>query len=256
MNNNNFHDSLNFRDMGGLITNDGRKVKKGIFYRGAGLCYFDEDELNSFKKLNIRTVMDLRSKGEMESSPDPVLEGINNIQHSGLVVEGSEDIDWSPSGMAKIGKEAEDQLSQIERYYWTICFKNEAYRVMLKEIEKGNVPIYFHCASGKDRTGVGAIIIGLLLNVRIDEIKKDYLYSNEFLKEIINNNREKNKEAIEANPELGELLMVQDGVRERTFDIVIDSIFSKYKTPEDYLYDNYGYDTNTLNEIRNRYTVL
>ena len=253
--NRDYRNILNFRDMGGLLTNDGRKLKEGIFYRGGGLCYFNEDELSSFRKLNIKFVMDLRSSGEMLGDPDPMLDGICNIQHSGLIVKGSEEIDWSPKGMIKVGKEADDQLSRIENYYYTIALDNEAFRIMLKEIEKDNVPMYFHCASGKDRTGVAAIVLGLLLNIRKEELKKDYLYSNVFLEDIISKDKEINKTAIMANPELGELLQLQNGVRERTFDIVFNSIFSRYETAEDYLGDNYGFDSTSIEKIRNRYTV-
>ena len=39
-----FADELNFRDLGGLETCDGHRVMKGFFYRGAGLCYFNEEK--------------------------------------------------------------------------------------------------------------------------------------------------------------------------------------------------------------------
>ena len=249
-----FRDSLNFRDLGGLKTKDGKTVKYGYFYRGAGLNFFTKEELDAFKKLKIKTIMDLRSNHEMTEHPDPVIEGVLNIQHSGLTVKGGEQIDWSPDGMRKTGDAAKDKLKQIEGYYRSIALDNEAYRVMVNKIVEERLPIYFHCASGKDRTGVGAIIIGFLLNVKLDEIKRDYLLSNEFLKEMIDKKMEDNKEGIEKSPELKALLMLYDGVREETFDIIMDSIFSKYSTYEEYLEKEFNLDINTINYLREKYT--
>ncbi|MBQ5805442.1 MAG: tyrosine-protein phosphatase, partial [Erysipelotrichaceae bacterium] len=134
-----FNDVLNFRDLGGLKSKDGRKVRHGFFFRGAGLAYFSEEELEEFRKLKVKTIMDLRSLSEITTIPDPVIEGATYIQHNGLIVEGSEDIDWSPAGMRKIGGAAEKQLEQIRGYYRTIALNNEAYRIMLKEIEERHV---------------------------------------------------------------------------------------------------------------------
>ena len=164
-----FNDALNFRDLGGLKSKDGRKVRNGFLFRGAGLAYFNEKELEEFGKLKVKTIMDLRSLSEITTIPDPVIEGASYIQHNGMTVEGSEDIDWSPTGMRKIGGAAEKQLKQIRGYYKTIALNNEAYRIMLKEIEDRHVPIYFHCMTGKDRTGVGAMIILMALGVKEEE---------------------------------------------------------------------------------------
>ena len=177
-----FADVLNFRDLGGLESSDGRRVRHNFFYRGAGLAYFDEEELKEFRKLKVKTIMDLRSLYEIRTIPDPLIEGASYIRHNGLIVRGSEDIDWSPAGMRKIGGAAEKQLEQIRGYYRMIAFDNEAFRIMLNEIWEKHVPIYFHCMTGKDRTGVGAMVILLALGVKDEEIRKDYLLSNLYRK--------------------------------------------------------------------------
>ena len=48
-----FDDVLNFRDLGGLESEDGRKVRYGFFYRGAGLAYFNEEELKEFSRQRV-----------------------------------------------------------------------------------------------------------------------------------------------------------------------------------------------------------
>ncbi|MBQ6478653.1 MAG: tyrosine-protein phosphatase [Erysipelotrichaceae bacterium] len=248
-----FKDALNFRDLGGLESKDGRKVRCGFFFRGAGLAYFNEEELDEFKKLKVRTIMDLRSLAEIRTIPDPMIDGALYIQHNGLVVEGSEDIDWSPAGMRKIGGAAERQLEQIRGYYRTIAFNNEAYRIMLKEIWERHVPIYFHCMTGKDRTGVAAMIILMALGIKEEEIRKDYLLSNLYRKKILEESLADIETEAKGHPELKKLITIQDGVAEETFDTVVNAIIGKYGNYDRYLEEEYGLDKDKREKMKDFY---
>jgi len=46
---------------------------------------------------------------------------------------------------------------------------------MLVRLSEGNTPLVFHCAAGKDRTGVGAALILSLLGVDNQQIIEDYM---------------------------------------------------------------------------------
>ena len=250
-----FRDRLNFRDLGGLECEDGRKVKEGLFYRGVQLDRFNKEELEEFRKLKMKTIMDLRSKQEIEKTPDPYIDGANVIEHSGLVVKGCEDIDWSPAGMRKIGGAAQDQLNQIRGYYKKIAIKNEAFRLMMKEVEEGNLPLYFHCMTGKDRTGVAAIVLLLALGVKEEEIRKDYLASNIYRKDILKESLASVAEEAKGHPELAHLVQIQDGVSEEIFDTVISSIYENYGNVENYLYEDYGLDREKINALQQKYLI-
>lgn len=41
----------------------------------------------------------------------------------------------------------------------------------------GNYPIYFHCTQGKDRTGLVALLLLVILNIPLDIIAVDYMAS-------------------------------------------------------------------------------
>ena len=248
-----FSDALNFRDLGGLKCDDGRNVRHGFFYRGAGLAYFNEDELKEFEKLKVKTIMDLRSKAESETLPDSDIPGAEYIQHSGMYVKGAEDIDWSPAGMKKIGKEAADQLDQISGYYHNIAFGNKAFQIMMEQIREGKLPIYFHCATGKDRTGVGAMILLLALGVKKEEIRKDYLLSNVFRKDIVEEKLAKEGRKIIEHPELAKLITLMDGVLDQTFDTVMDCILERYGSYESYLEEEFDLDEEELKRLRDLY---
>ena len=247
-----FRNIQNFRDLGGLETDDGFRVRKGLFYRGAGLGYFSEEELEEFSKLGIRTIMDLRSSMEMKELPDPEIAGARFIAHDGLSVKGSEDIDWSPEGMRKIGGEADEQLAKIRDYYQRIAFGNRTYQIMMKQIVDGELPIYFHCATGKDRTGVAAMIILLALGVREDQIRNDYLLSNVFRKKILEDSLAKVADIAKDHPEINELITIQDGVLEKTYETVRSSILERYGTFGEYLKAEFSLDEDTIKALKDR----
>jgi len=244
-----FRDKLNFRDLGTYETNDGRRVKPGYFFRGAGLDFFNENELNEFKKLGIKTIMDIRSSRETSLHPDPIIEDINHIEHSGL----ENDIDWSPSGMSQVGGEGKQQIDKIINHYQNILLDNKAYQIMMKEIFDDNVPIYFHCAAGKDRTGAAAIILLLALNVKEDEIKKDYFLSNVFLKEILEEKLAKIADRVNDYPELHVLTTILYGVYEDIFDVMMNSIKDRYDNYDDYIIEQFNIDKNQLDAFRDKY---
>ena len=59
---------LNFRDMGGYPTNDGRKVREGLFFRSASLTKMTEQDRRKVRELGIRTIFDYRDEHEATKS--------------------------------------------------------------------------------------------------------------------------------------------------------------------------------------------
>lgn len=57
------------------------------------------------------------------------------------------------------------------------CSGIELKRVLEILANAGNYPIYFHCTQGKDRTGLVALLLLVILNIPQDVIAVDYLAS-------------------------------------------------------------------------------
>ena len=70
--------AVNFRDMGGLQTVDGKYVKKGILYRAAELTGLTDEDIRLLEKLEIRTVFDYRRDAEANRKPDPFIKNVIN----------------------------------------------------------------------------------------------------------------------------------------------------------------------------------
>ena len=61
---------LNFRDVGGLLTADGSRVREGVVFRSEGPASFGPVHREELAALGFRLVCDLRSAGEREKSPN------------------------------------------------------------------------------------------------------------------------------------------------------------------------------------------
>ena len=74
-----FNKTSNFRDLGGIKTQDGRFVKWGKFYRSDAMASFTEEELNRYASLNVAKVFDMRSTNEVKQAPNQLPNGVQNI---------------------------------------------------------------------------------------------------------------------------------------------------------------------------------
>jgi len=54
----------NIRDLGGLTGLDGRKIKKDLLIRSSRLILMEQDGYDYFKKINLTTVLDMRTTFE------------------------------------------------------------------------------------------------------------------------------------------------------------------------------------------------
>ena len=83
-----FRDKLNFRQLGGYVTTEGKSVKENVFYRSGAPFRMNESEIETLKQLGLCAIMDLRSNEEILQRPDPEFPNILMIKHSGTVSEG------------------------------------------------------------------------------------------------------------------------------------------------------------------------
>lgn len=249
-----YPNEFNFRDLGGYPTRDGKVVKKGVFYRSGGLFYLNEEDLNRFEREGIPYILDLRTKAESDSAPDPVMPGVVAIRHSGVVSKGGEEIDFSPAGMSLIGEEGYRQIRNLQNYYAEMPFGNEAFRIFFKEIEKEHTPILFHCATGKDRTGVLAMILLLALNVDEETIFEDYMLSVCFRREHLERALAEQQSEINEHPERKELIIMKEAVSEEVGRLVLAEIHKRYASVEQYLETEFGLTEEKRKRLRDRYT--
>ncbi|GAA0235206.1 tyrosine-protein phosphatase [Metaclostridioides mangenotii] len=242
----------NFRDLGGIASQDGRVVKKGYFYRSANLENLSKEDVDTLKKLNIKCIFDYRSDNEANNHPSTEIEGIKNIQVPAMNLQKFSGVKFgSIEDMIDNMFEKSGAFNMLKENYHELPINNPSYRRLLELVRDPDMlPLLNHCTAGKDRTGVGSAIILMILGVSRENIIKDYLKSNDFAENEINN-------LIEQKPEFKkvdrEKLNHIFGVNLDYINAAFDRIDDEYKTVEDYLNGEFGLDLDELNNLRNMY---
>jgi len=172
--------AVNFRDIGGYTTHDGRQVKWGKIYRSADISKLTDDDLRVMSALNVRMVCDLRGENEAAMAPDRLPAETGRV----LLPAGSENVGGANS-FTKYMRTPERADSMMRAFYSRTDHLGKKYKPMFEELFKlqPDQSMMFHCTAGKDRTGVGAALILFALGVDEASIYQDYEATNEFRKD-------------------------------------------------------------------------
>ncbi|OLO28187.1 hypothetical protein BTR23_18070 [Alkalihalophilus pseudofirmus] len=249
--------AVNFRDMGGYPTFDGRKVKWGQFFRSGALNDLTENDVEYLQRLGIKRICDLRRSIETQAKPNPRIPGVDYI-HLPVIPENNEKEqvrqigELSLHGDKIILGEPGEMLLRLNR---VIAHQTEAYTQLLKMLfEEERVPLVIHCVAGKDRTGVCSSLILLTLGVPEEIVIKDFTYTNQFfdqLKQRLVTKRFLEKAQGE-NPQSIDALIE---ARPDYLKAFLKEIEEHYGSFDAYLYENLGISKNDRKDIQKRYTV-
>jgi protein-tyrosine phosphatase len=163
---------FNFRDLGGYPAASGRLVRTGMLYRADGLHRLSAAGQEGFAGLGVATVVDLRTVGEVvERVWRPPAGWPGRWLHVPLRDSTPVWESYSPEQLA-----AEDFA--VVHYMETAQQGGAALREVLTVLaESGRLPAVFHCAAGKDRTGIVAAVLLALLGVPAELVAQDYALS-------------------------------------------------------------------------------
>ena len=167
---------LNFRDLGGYPARDGRVVQRGLLYRSDALHLVTPSDIAILRdKLGIGTIVDLRSSEELRSEGRGPLAALPIRFHHVPLVDG---LTMRPEARAQ------ESIQLADRYFLLAEFAKERIAAVLKTLAASDTPAVYHCAAGKDRTGVlSAVILGIL-DVPDDTIVADYVLTAEAIEAI------------------------------------------------------------------------
>ncbi|MGW4649951.1 tyrosine-protein phosphatase [Kitasatospora sp. NPDC004289] len=162
----------NFRDLGGYRTEDGRDVRTGTLYRSDSLGKLrTEADLARFADLGVSTVIDLRYPWEIERGGRvPELPGLafHNLS-----------IEHRPYDQAALGEDVDPAVYLVDKFLEVAQDGTaELRRVMEVIADPSAGRTVFHCASGKDRTGIVGALVLTLLGVPEATVAEDFALTN------------------------------------------------------------------------------
>lgn len=155
----------NFRDLGGLRT--ASSVTRSSFYvRSKSLTSLDDEFKLLLIEHNVKGVIDLRTLKEVSSNPDDT---------SYLKSQGIEYFSFPIKDMIHTERVDELNGSLFTDYKDILFHQREAIQDIFKLLASFSAgALLFHCNSGKDRTGVIAMLLLSLVGVKDEEIINDY----------------------------------------------------------------------------------
>ncbi|MEV7689607.1 tyrosine-protein phosphatase [Streptomyces bungoensis] len=174
----------NFRDVGGLPTVDGRRVRSGVLFRSGHLAHATQEDADFLASLGLHTIFDFRNAADQRlEGPDVELPGVRNVnlplsdpadgaEFWKMVRDG--DLDQL-RGILADGRAA---ARMVTSYRMIVTQRTGEHSRVLHALAEDSVPALMHCAAGKDRAGISIAVTLLAVGVERDAIVADYLESN------------------------------------------------------------------------------
>jgi rhodanese-related sulfurtransferase len=162
--------ALNFREVGGLPTTDGRRLRRGMLYRGGTPQLLTEGVAREMvDDLGIKLVADLRAPDEAASEGQGGLAAIDHRRLSAPFLVASARQEGTP--VPRFG--GDDPL--VTHYVGYLGSSADSIvRLFRAMAEPDGVPVLVHCTAGKDRTGVAVALILEALGVDRAATVADY----------------------------------------------------------------------------------
>lgn len=250
---------FNTRDLGGMLTNDGRSILPYQLIRSGELYHLSAEDASILQKeYHLATVLDFRTEEEKSQKPDTVIEGVTYVKNP-IFEESMLGItrEMSPMDMLlHLGENPDVYMMNLyqkivldrnAQYYYARFFQH------LIDNDEGHA-ILWHCSVGKDRVGIATMLLLYALGVPRGEIMDDYMRTNtcqskdmEYLcrlmesRDVPENTIEKFKAVMSA--------------KECYLQSAINTIEAEYGSMEQYLRHAMCLTASNLSKLKKRYLV-
>ncbi|MFI9051422.1 tyrosine-protein phosphatase [Streptomyces sp. NPDC053427] len=246
----------NFRDVGGLPTVDGRRVRQGRLFRSGHLAHATEADAAFLGGLGLHTVFDFRNSADIKiEGPDVALPGVRNVnipltdpadgaEFWAMVRDGHLDQLRVALGDGK----AAARMARTYRHI--ITTRTEDHSRVLHALAEDSVPALMHCAAGKDRAGLSVAVTLLAVGVEPDAIEEDYLKSNDPHRRY--KIRRSDNSAVGMSAEVMELLAPLFGAHTDYLTAAFDTIEQTWGSTEAYLSEGLKLTPATRERLRDQ----
>ncbi|MDF7670469.1 tyrosine-protein phosphatase [Orbaceae bacterium ESL0721] len=247
---------INFRDLGGIKTVDGRTIRKGLLYRSGSFTYITPEEGDFLAdNLQLHYVLDYRDQSEVDTFPNKLWKNVNyiNIPANPLSDEVTAAITQELTSDAKQLKD-HYPIDFMVKLYQLLPFNNPAYKKLASLLlQNDNSPLVQHCAVGKDRTGVGVALTLFALGVDEETVMQDYLFTETALADFREKLLQKIKDRL--SPEVFENRKEIFAAKREYLAAAITAIKDRYQTIDNWLAKEYQLDAEKRKIIQENYLI-
>lgn len=244
-----FQGIQNFRDMGSVTTKDGRTVKQGLLFRSGHLANATADDIKMLQEAGVQLVFDFRDEEEATRYPSPQL--ANVVMERIPAITGNSAVKTGDLQQALQSGALDNLVNSLSQFYTSMIFSNPSYKALLTHFVNGKAPILQHCTAGKDRTGIGAALMYLILGVSEATIIEEFLLTNKANSEKVPQWYEVVVKMVGDLPQLKMLL----GVSAEQMQAVFTAIQDKYGSYEAYFEQEYGITAADIERARAHYLI-
>lgn len=257
----------NARELGGYTGFGGKKIIKGRLLRSAFLSLASEEDLKRLTdELNLRLIVDFRADDEAEERPDPVLPGVRCVRINVMDPAAFGDPDEKDVVERTRKKTFEEFAAEfasfsekpdIAQFYAMMVQSGtgaEGFARFFREIlsEPGGA-VLWHCAAGKDRTGVAAALLLTVLGVDRETIIRDYLLTNVYCRERIDRTFKRLLETGYEEERARKISGIWEGAAEEMMRNAFLSIEKSDGSAEGYIRNRLGLTDEDFETLRERY---
>ncbi|WP_330254575.1 tyrosine-protein phosphatase [Nocardia sp. NBC_00565] len=210
----------NVRDLGGLPVLGGGTTRFGIAYRSSTPQHLTEDDLGILiGPVGLRTLIDLRNPDEVVREGCGRLTGSPAVRMVNLPVRKATGVAATPAELVPDGR----HYDLVGLYRDLLSGSGEsivAAARLIADAERHSV--VFHCAAGKDRTGIVAAMVLDAVGVPAEAIAADYALTGERLERI--------RARLDALPSYHGLPPVRTGILAVDPDVIIGFLDELHRT--------------------------
>ena len=244
----------NARDLGGYVNKNGQKIKAHRLIRSNSLSKLSKsDQQKLVKTYHVATDVDLRTVQEQKSSPDVKMKGVKLVKANVFKnFAAFPDFSKKNAGVKMMEKSYHDAITTAQG--------RKAYKSLFHQLLKNpkNKAVLWHCSAGKDRAGMGTVLVLSALNFDKKAIAKDYLKSNTYLAHDNKTNlayqlKGWTAKGNKVTPIVKGNFEAMNGVQMAYLNTMYKAINTKYGSMKNFLHKGLGLSNTQLKQLQTNY---
>lgn len=257
----------NARELGGLVMQDGRSIRRGALVRSGELSKASDADVALLKdRFALSDVFDFRYEAERSSKPDREMEGVTNTWLSTLpqaflasFAAGRADTATTQStnllealAQYSFHPKAQEMATRLYPAIVSDTTSQQRYGAFLRGVLNAKGGALWHCSQGKDRCGWGSAFVLAALGASRETIVEDFALSNVSYAQTIDVISAKIVEQGGGDAELS-FIRAMVGVSVENFESTLDLIDAQYGSLQNYLEQALGFTAAEQERMKQKY---